>query len=250
VKKLKAIFFDIDDTLFSTSQFAESARRAAVDAMRAAGLRIDAETCMRELQEVLEEFTSNYPSHFDKVIQRLPAEASAGLNHAVLVAAGVVAYHETKWRHFRVYDDAWEVLNWLASTDLIRGIISAGLSVKQAEKIIRLNIRDFLTPNAIYFTEQVGISKPNPKLYQRVVADQGLEPGAVMYVGDSPIHDIDPANQVGMLTVRCQRGGRWAGHQGKTAPDYVITDFHQLRKLLEEEFGVTGAGAGGQARPT
>lgn len=195
---------------------------------------------MRELQEVLEEFTSNYPSHFDKVIQRLPPEASAGLNRAVLVAAGVVAYHETKWRDFRVYDDAWEVLSWLASTDLVRGIISAGLSVKQAEKIIRLNIRDFLTPNAIYFTEQVGISKPNPKLYKRVMEDQRLEPGTVMYVGDSPIHDIDPANQVGMLTVRCQRGGRWAGQQGQTTPDHEITDFHQLRRLLEDEFGVTG----------
>ncbi len=250
MKKLKAIFFDIDDTLFSTSQFADSARRAAVDAMCAAGLRADRETCMRELQEVLEEFTSNYQSHFDKVIQRLPAEASAGLNRAVLVAAGVVAYHETKSRDFRVYDDAWEVLNWLASTDLIRGIISAGISVKQAEKLIRLNIRDFLTPDAIYFTEQVGISKPNPKLYQRVVEDQGLEPEAVMYVGDSPLHDIDPANQVGMLTVRCQRGGRWAEHEGKTRPDHVISDFHQLRKLLEEEFGVAAAGGGGQVQAT
>ena len=35
-RELTAIFFDIDDTLFSTSQFAESARRAAIDAMCAA----------------------------------------------------------------------------------------------------------------------------------------------------------------------------------------------------------------------
>ncbi|MHC4514119.1 MAG: HAD-IA family hydrolase [Planctomycetota bacterium] len=241
MKKLKAIFFDIDDTLFSTSQFADSARRAAIDAMCAAGLRADHETCMRELQEVLEEFTSNYQSHFDKIIQRLPDEASAGLNRAVLVAAGVVAYHETKWRDFRVYDDAWEVLSWLASTDLIRGIISAGISVKQAEKLIRLNIRDFLTPHAIYFTEQIGISKPNPKLYQRVLEDQALEPGAVMYVGDSPVHDIDPANEVGMITVRSQRGGRWAEHEGRTRPCHEVSDFHQLRSLLEDKYGVAAA---------
>ena len=237
-KKLKAIFFDIDDTLFSTSQFAESARRAAIEAMRAAGLRADHDTCMRELREVLEEFTSNYQSHFDKIIHRLPEQASAGLNRAVLVAAGVVAYHETKWRDFRVYDDAWEALNWLATTDLVRGIISAGISVKQAEKLIRLNILDFLTKDAIYFTEQVGISKPNPKLYQRVLDDQGLQPDTVMYVGDSPLHDIDPANAVGMITVRSQRGGRWAEHQGKTKPRYEISDFHQLTALLKAEFGI------------
>jgi FMN phosphatase YigB (HAD superfamily) len=31
---LKAIFFDIDDTLFSTSEFANKARENAVEAMR------------------------------------------------------------------------------------------------------------------------------------------------------------------------------------------------------------------------
>ncbi|MEE9128232.1 MAG: HAD family hydrolase, partial [Planctomycetota bacterium] len=116
--------------------------------------------------------------------------------------------------------------------------ISAGISVKQAEKLIRLKIQDFLTQDAIYFTEQVGISKPNPKLYQRVLDDHGLKPDTVMYVGDSPIHDIDPANKVGMITVRSQRGGRWAEHQGKTKPDYEINDFGQLTQLLESEFGV------------
>ncbi|HLY74838.1 MAG TPA: haloacid dehalogenase, partial [Planctomycetota bacterium] len=35
---LKAVFFDIDDTLFSTTDFAEKARRAAADAMRRHGL--------------------------------------------------------------------------------------------------------------------------------------------------------------------------------------------------------------------
>ena len=37
-RPLEAIFFDIDDTLFSTTVFADKARRAAVDAMTAAGL--------------------------------------------------------------------------------------------------------------------------------------------------------------------------------------------------------------------
>ncbi|MCB9870841.1 MAG: hypothetical protein H6837_13375 [Planctomycetes bacterium] len=56
----------------------------------------------RELDEVISEFSSNFGSHFDKVIHRLPVEASAGLNPAILVAARVVAYHETKWRELKV----------------------------------------------------------------------------------------------------------------------------------------------------
>src|SRR5262245_2186915 len=105
VRKLRAIFFDIDDTLFSTSAFADKARQAAIDAMLAHGLKGDREALVRELNEVVAEFTSNYEHHLDKLLLRLPPEALDGRNPAIFVAAGVVAYHETKSRDLRVYDD-------------------------------------------------------------------------------------------------------------------------------------------------
>lgn len=237
-RPLDAIFFDIDDTLFSTSVFADKARRAAVDAMIEHGLRADRETCLKELDEVIAEFTSNYDSHFDKVIQRLPSKASAGLNPAILVAAGVVAYHGTKWRELQVHDDVYDVLRWLSGTSLIRGIISAGWTIKQAEKVIRLKIYEFLTPNAIFFTDQIGISKPNPKLYRRVVETLDLQPERVMYVGDNPTHDIDPGNAVGLITVRCRRSGRHKGATGATQADFEVGSFYELREILEREFSI------------
>ena len=70
------------------------------------------------------------------MIARLPAPVSAGLNKEILVASGVVAYHETKWRELKVYDDVYEILRWLDERDdLVRGIISAGLGIKQADCI-------------------------------------------------------------------------------------------------------------------
>ena len=41
--RLKAVLFDIDDTLFSTTHFARTARRNAVRAMVAAGLDVTEE---------------------------------------------------------------------------------------------------------------------------------------------------------------------------------------------------------------
>ncbi len=237
-RKLDAIFFDIDDTLFSTSVFAEKARRNAVDAMISVGLRVSREECIKELREVIHEFSSNYGHHFDKLISRLPREASAGINPAIIVAAGVVAYHETKYRELKVYDDVYEVLKALAGTSVIRGIISAGLTLKQAEKIVRLKIYEFLTPSAIFITDQIGISKPNPKLYEKCVSYLNLDPGRCMYVGDNPINDIDPPHKVGMITVRNKRSGRFADVKGETEPDFEIRDFYDLREILRREFGV------------
>jgi putative hydrolase of the HAD superfamily len=237
-KLLDAILFDIDDTLFSTTVFADKARRAAIDAMVRAGLRADRSEALRELDEVLAEFSSNYGNHFDKVVDRLPPEASEGVNKAVLVAAGVVAYHDTKWRELQVHDDVYEVLKWLAGTRLVRGIISAGITVKQGEKLVRLKLLEFLSPQAIFFTDQVGFSKPNPKLYRRVLQRLKLEPGRCMYVGDNPTHDIDPCNQEGWYTVRVRRSGRHSTESGRTQPHWEIRDFFELRQLLRDEFGV------------
>jgi putative hydrolase of the HAD superfamily len=237
-KALDAIFFDIDDTLFSTTVFADKARRSAIDAMIRAGLSADRIDAMRELDEVITEFSSNYGGHFDKVLDRLGPESHAGHNRAVIVAAGVVAYHATKWRELKVYDDVYEVLRWLAGTQLVRGIVSAGITIKQAEKLVRLEILEFLTPSAIFFTDQVGFSKPNPKLYRRVLQRVKLQPARCLYVGDNPTHDIDPCNREGWSTARIRRSGRHAQEEGLTVPAHEIRDFFELRRVLQDEYGV------------
>ena len=234
----QAIFFDIDDTLFSTTVFADKARRAAVDAMIRAGLRADRADATRELDDVITEFSSNYGGHFDKVLDRLGPESFEGHNRAVIVAAGVVAYHATKWRELKVYDDVYEVLKWLAGTPMVRGIISAGITIKQAEKLIRLEVLEFLTPAAIFFTDQVGFSKPNPKLYRRVLQRVNLKPERCLYVGDNPTHDIDPCNREGWSTVRIRRSGRHASEEGATTAKHEIRDFFELRRLLQDTYGV------------
>lgn len=237
-KALDAIFFDIDDTLFSTTVFADKARRSAIDAMIRAGLSAERGAAMKELEEVIAEFSSNYGGHFDKVLDRLGPESFEGHNRAVIVAAGVVAYHATKWSELKVYDDVYEVLQWLAGTSLVRGIVSAGITIKQAEKLVRLDVLGFLTPSAIFFTDQVGFSKPNPKLYRRVLQRLKLQPQRCLYVGDNPTHDIDPCNREGWATVRIRRSGRHAHEEGQTTARHEIRDFFELRRILQDEYGV------------
>ncbi len=234
---LKALFFDIDDTLFSTTDFADRARRAAIDAMRRHGLRLPADHLRRELQEVIAEFSSNHEHHFDKLLLRLPPRSFDGVNPAILVAAGVRAYHDAKDRHLKPYPDVPPVLARLARTELVRGIITAGVSAKQGDKLLRLGLYEHFTPTALFISDQIGISKPNVKLFQRACEEVGVEPPETMYVGDHPTHDIDPANALGMATVHVRRG-RHAPEQGRTKPAYELADFKQLLTVLRKDFNV------------
>lgn len=247
---LEAIFFDIDDTLYSTSEFARRAREASVEAMIAAGLQWPREELLAELDEVVKEFSSNYPSHYNRLLQRLPRRALKGVNAALVVAAGVVAYHETKARELVPYPDALALLRKLhARGKPVLGVITDGLEVKQAEKLVRLGVLPYLNPQAVYISDQVGINKPNPKLYLRACADLNLKPANVMYVGDNPRNDVDPPNRIGMITVRLRRAGKYRDEEGETRARYDIRDFADLESILARDYGVLRAGEEGPATP-
>jgi putative hydrolase of the HAD superfamily len=235
---LDAIFFDVDDTLFSTSEFARRARRASCEAMHQVGLKLDVEHIEDELREVVAEFTSNYDHHFDQLLRRIPRRHYKGTNPAIIVAAGVKAYHDTKASDLKPFPDAVTLLRDLSQTSMVRGIITSGLTVKQAEKLLRLGIYDTLTPTAIYISDQIGINKPNVKLWRRACSDLNLKPANCMYVGDRGVRDVDPANGLGMITVHLKRGGRHEKEQGQTEADHTIRHFDELRAILRDRYEV------------
>ena len=231
-----AIFFDLDDTLYATSEFARQAYLNAVKAMIKVGVKLAPETLFVELMEVLKEFSSNYPYHFDKLLRRIPCQSYIGLNRGILIAAAVAAYHDTKYSLLKPYPDAVRILESLSGRKLIRGIITAGLEVKQAEKLLRLNVYQYFNQDAIFISDQIGISKPNPKLYQYVCNFFQIKPETAIYIGDNPESDIDPANQIGMITIRVRRDGKYNHLEGKTKPRYEIGNFDELLPLLEQDY--------------
>jgi putative hydrolase of the HAD superfamily len=235
--ELRAILFDIDDTLCDTTGFARQARRNAVKAMVAAGLKADSEAVFAELEEVIAEFSSNYEHHFDKLLLRLPRESLANLNRSLVVAAGVAAYHDTKFHELRSFPGVLELFRDLHAAGLRLGVITHGLSVKQAEKLVRLGLVPYLDREAVFISDEIGISKPNPKLYQLALRTLKLEPHQVMYVGDNPKNDIAPPKKLGWITVWTARAARTQPGPAET-PDHAIRDFAELRALLVERYRI------------
>ena len=237
--KLKAVLFDIDDTLFSTTEFALRARRDAVEAMRRYGLKFPTDELLRELNEAISEFGSNFEHHFDKLLLRLPRSRLRGVNWSLVVAAAIVAYHDAKFTRLTPFDDVVPALDKLSRTDLLLGVVTDGLEMKQAEKLIRLRVAPYFPPQAIFISDRIGISKPNPKLFQRACDELGVPPGQAIYVGDHPVKDIDGASGAGLITVLVNRKGRHSGVAGATKPAYTIQDFSGLLKLIDRDFKVT-----------
>ncbi|MBN2712537.1 MAG: TIGR02253 family HAD-type hydrolase [Planctomycetes bacterium] len=237
-KPLRAIFFDVDDTVYSTTEFAQNARRNAVKAMIDAGLEYDEEECLAELCEVISEFGSNYEHHFDKLLQRMPSKAYANSSRIIIVAAGMVAYHQTKFRNFGPYEDALDVLRRLRDTGVPMGIITAGLGVKQAEKIVRLGLHHIVDGKYIYITDTIGISKHNPKIYVRACQEIGAPPEECVYIGDNPTVDVDVPNSIGMMTILSRRSGKYSKVEGATQPDHLVHNFWDVLEVIENNYDI------------
>ena len=236
--EIDVVFFDVDDTLYSTTAFAEKARRNAVQAMIDAGLDIGIDEGVKELKEVVAEFSSNYSSHFGRLLDRLGPAARGGRNPAVLIAAGVVGYHSTK-DELTVLPDVKEALDALRHMGVRMGVISAGLQVKQAEKLVRLNLLEYFEPLSIFFTDQVGVGKPNPKLYTLACQQTRVDPARALYVGDRPTHDADPAHRAGMFTVHYTgAGGKYAAEEPREPLDHRIHVMTDLPEILRTAYRV------------
>ena len=235
-KKLEAIFFDLDDTLYPSTEFTKLARLNAVQAMVDLGIKVPTDKLFDELTEVVAEFSSNYNYHFDKLLSRFPEKVYSHINKSALITTAIIAYHDTKYKYLKPHNDALNFIKKIYKSDIVLGVITAGITVKQFEKLLRLDLYKYFSPKNIYVSEQIGISKPNIKLYQKACRNSGVNLEFTMYVGDNPVMDIDPCNQLGMVTVLMKKGGKHERLKGKSQASYTCIDFVELERVLGKDF--------------
>lgn len=234
--KLKAIFFDVDDTLYSSSEFSAMARLNSIKGMIAAGLRMEVKESLLVLNRLISKFPSNYKFLFNEFLTEVGNNKYRDSNPSIIIAAGVAAYHNTKTNWLKPYPDVFEVIKILSkTTSLCLGIISSGLAVKQSEKIFRCGLHKFLDSDALFFSENLKVDKPSKKFFQIPCSKLGLNPREVMYVGDRPIHDVKPVKEIGMISVLNRRSGKYLDVKSNVKPDFIIHDFWELLNIIDKK---------------
>ncbi|CAB49436.1 TIGR02253 family HAD-type hydrolase [Pyrococcus abyssi] len=228
---IKVIFFDLDDTLVDTTKLAELARRNAIENMIRHGLPVDFETAYSELMELIKEYGSNFPHHFDYLLRRLDLPYNPKW-----VSAGVIAYHNTKFAYLREVPGARKVLIRLRELGYRLGIITDGNPVKQWEKILRLEIDDFF--EHVIISDFEGVKKPHPKIFKKALKAFNVDAQEALMVGDRLYSDIYGAKNVGMKTVWFKYG-KYSKEEleYREYADYEIEKLQDLLKVIENENG-------------
>jgi putative hydrolase of the HAD superfamily len=190
----KAVFFDIDDTLYDTSGFAKLARKAALQAMIDAGLPLSQQEAYLLLREIIKEKGSNYDKHFNILTKRVMGEEKP-----LLIALGMITYHNVKFALLRLFPDTMSTLIYLKKRDYQMGVISNGLTIKQWEKLIRLGLHHFF--DEVVTSQEARSEKPDSEIFQLALERMGCKAEESVMVGNKFSEDILGATKAGMSAI-------------------------------------------------
>lgn len=223
IKNKINVFFDIDDVLFPSTQFARLARENALKAMIKWGLNQPYEKLESKLNEIIITKGSNHQKHFDFLLKELHIRKE---KHAQLVAAAIGAYHDTKTT-IQPYPDVQQTLLTLWKKYPLY-IASDGVAVKQWDKLIRMNLAIFF--ERAFISEELKIKKCTG-FYKKIAQLVKANEAKCIMIGDREDKDIVPAKKAGWFTIRIQRKGT-KHFESKSVADKKISSFTELVKIL------------------
>lgn len=180
----QAIFFDLDDTLYDLRSYWRG-----------------------RLSEALGEVLVRYPhfTHDDLIdqaiaekvyIEKLPLFLRAqGVDDEMLIAQTHAGFREGWFERLELYYDAVHTLQQLRPRFKL-GLITNGPSQIQRAKIEQFRLEDYF--DLMIVSGEVGVAKPNPKIFQIALEQLELEPAQALYVGDSLEFDLPGAAAASM----------------------------------------------------
>lgn len=103
------------------------------------------------------------------------------------------------------------------------GIVSNGPTLKQRRKVETLGLAQRV--GTLLISDELGIAKPDERIFRLAASQLGVEPSACMFIGDNPEKDVRAAEAVGMRAVWFEAKLPW--------PDDLPAPRERVRALSE-----------------
>ena len=149
------------------------------------------------------------------------------LNEPLLAHTLSTIYTAIRIPSIRLFDGTRELLSELKARYRL-GLLTNGPAEMQREKINALKLEDLF--EAIVVSGEVGIYKPDARVFQHLLEKLQVSPQRALYVGDSYEMDVVGAKEAGMWMAWIRRGQSM--DSGHVRPDLELQDLEALRGIL------------------
>ena len=225
---IRAVVFDLDNTLMDFMAMKENAITAAVTAMIDAGLEMDPKKAKRELYAIYDKEGIEFQRVFDSFLK----EHLGSIDWKIL-SSGVVAYRKAREASLVLYPHVNLTLTELLRRGFKLAVLSDAPCREAWLRLCYLQLQHVF--NSVITTEDTGLKKPHPATFQKVLSLIGCEPAETIMVGDWPERDLVGAREVGTHTVFARYGFVFdRAPVGKEGAEYVIDDIRQILHIIDE----------------
>jgi putative hydrolase of the HAD superfamily len=233
---IEAVLFDLDDTLHDDT---DAYRRAAADVAREVALAtpVSADRLLAAYISEAETFwkllsQDHLGTQLAGVRERMWAAALAdsGIADPQLAARCAESYVRHRKDYLKLWPGVADLLANLRSTGCKLGLITNGFAETHREKIELLGLSESF--DAIFIADEVGMVKPDPRIFAHACERLGVAPERSVMVGDRYFRDVTGAHAAGLATIWLDIHAERVPESGPV-PDATVSDIARVGAALE-----------------
>ena len=230
---IRAIIFDLDNTLTDFMKMKEEAVNAAIDGMIDAGLALPREAVRARIDAIYKEQGMEYQQVFDTLL-----ESELGHIDPKILASGIVAYRKARGSSLKPYPHVQMTLLELAKRGIKLAVVSDAPRAQAWLRLCDLSLQHVF--DVVVTHDDTGQYKPSPGPFREALRQLEVPEQHALMVGDWPERDMVGAKSLGIRTVFARYGDTF-GTQDSGA-DFEITDALELVAIVDRVNTAVAAG--------
>ena len=150
-----------------------------------------------------------------------------------IIHEGLEIFYGALLEHRRLIPGTLEMLEGLKANGLMLGLISDvawGLPSYFPKRDMAFYKMDVFFDDLVFSTD-VGLRKPNPRIFQIALDNLGVEAREAVYVGNNLQADIKGAQDSGLKAVL--KKSNYYFHDDSIVPDAYIDEWSELKRILD-----------------
>ncbi len=235
---LKAIFFDMGDTLFVHKS--EDPRRFRMErisrSLQELGYDIEATTLLKEFNSVRKHLRETNPDiEFSLRCILSMAAARVGIRERLPVVVEVMyeAYKEAAYEDLKLEEGARDAILELKERGFEIGIISNASDFGIVRGLLKKE-RLYELLDALAVSANTVWKKPNRRIFEYALREAGVKAYEAMHVGDSLRSDVFGAKNVGMMAVwKAPKEDSSLLEKAPVRPDIIIRKIKEILEFIE-----------------
>lgn len=220
---MKAILFDLDNTLLDFYTLKMSAIDAALVAIKNAGLKADMQMVRNELNALFKMHGWEHQQIFQLLLEKI------GEPNPKILAAGIVAYRKEKMKHVQTYPQVVPTLNEIKKRGYKIGIVTDADTLQGWIRLTELGLENMF--DAVITRDENGIRKPHALPFQKALEQLKVTPEETLHVGDWPARDVAGAKALGLKTALAKYGMSEMLRDDSIVPDFTLNKFEDLLEI-------------------